>query len=124
MRTRRREFKFRAWDSDSKKMWIPDFIYKNGEPGLKGPGKKQSTLYDCPLMQFTGLRDKNGNEIYEGDIVKNERNETGQIVFNNGAFVSQYLPPHNWDAMEPCDGLLDRQVVIGNIYENPELVKP
>uniref|UniRef100_A0A6M3JWZ1 Putative YopX protein n=1 Tax=viral metagenome TaxID=1070528 RepID=A0A6M3JWZ1_9ZZZZ len=73
--------------------------------------------------QFTGILDSKGVPIYEGDVVENERGEKGKIVFWEGAFISAYLPPYNWDAMEPYDGLLSKQTVIGNIYENPELLE-
>jgi hypothetical protein len=79
---------------------------------------------DCPLMQFTGLKDRTGKEIYEGDIVTADRifgeeslrkertqrqavsqNECGFAPFNS--FTSSF----------------EKAEVIGNIYENPELLK-
>lgn len=70
------------------------------------------------LMQYTGLKDKNGKEIYEGDIMTTKWNKTVEMI---------------WDAKESCftlktpDNLvisdLDEMEIIGNIYENPELIK-
>ena len=63
------------------------------------------------LMQFTGLKDKNGKEIYEGDIVRQDYdNALCEVKFISGCFS-----PFKHDG---------QFVVIGNIYENPELLKP
>ena len=73
------------------------------------------------VMQFTGLLDKNGKEIYEGDIVKSEhwKPTTYQIAFGRGAF---YLAMP--DLHEAADvKYAEKFEVIGNIYENPELLK-
>ncbi len=75
------------------------------------------------VMQWTGVLDIDGNEIYEGDIVRNEYGEIGIITFQNGAFVSVYIKPYDWDEMQPYDGILNNQLIIGNIYENPEIIK-
>lgn len=71
------------------------------------------------LMQYTGLKDKDGVEIFEGDIVYDiETDSYGKIIFEEGKFV------HEWqniseDLCENHDGL----EIIGNIYENPELLE-
>lgn len=117
-----RDLKFRAWDKSRKEMvqWAQvlhdpdDWLYELLSEPLLGD----------VLMQFTGTLDTKGTPIYEGDIVKNERGEIGIIKFNCGRFVSEYVPPYNWDDMEPCDGLLEKQAVLGNIYENPHLLTP
>jgi uncharacterized phage protein (TIGR01671 family) len=73
--------------------------------------------------QFTGLRDKNGKEIFESDIVKTDDKIIGYIVFQNGAFHWTDGAGH-WD-MEKCTEKTIKKClwaeVIGNIYENPEL---
>ncbi len=101
-----REIKFRAWDEDTKKMFIPDKIDGDGE----GKIYDSYGCYDMPLMQFTGLKDKNGKgkEAYVDDIA---RDEHGQV------FVIEWDYP-----------LLARLQeiwfeVIGNIHSDPELLE-
>ena len=77
------------------------------------------------LMQFTGLKDKNGKEIYEGDIVKN-KSELYKVKFACGAFGVINIE-NDMDASPFCSGgkwekWLKEIEVIGNIYENPELL--
>jgi uncharacterized phage protein (TIGR01671 family) len=80
------------------------------------------------VMQFTGLHDKNGKEIYEGDILRIEhpykdREYIGEVVYEyymfmvNGFYFTHYDNPS--DAFEEMKYV----EVIGNIYENPELLK-
>lgn len=119
-----REIKFRAWDKKGKEMFrvaMISFLDK-GEMILTGRGGSTDNKTTI-LMQFTGLHDKNNKEIWEGDIVKTINNEIGKVVFSIGGFWSEYLWPHNWDPMYPAELINEKCEVIGNIYENPELLK-
>ena len=117
-----REIKFRAWDKNKKQMCTVDLICfqdllnreTNYIEGNRPDGTGMVLDGDFELMQFTGLTDKNGKEIYEGDIVKS--NPDGQfdreceVEWVSGGFILTI------DA-EPVVWKLNRDVeVIGNKY--------
>jgi uncharacterized phage protein (TIGR01671 family) len=134
-----REIKFRAWDKEKKVLmpvklmdWSEWWVSCN-PIGINGPltyGERNSFKNEKTdrhiLMQFTGLKDKNGREIYEGDFVKGHwwdrgksHRHIGIVQYGMASFsvvgVKQYLGMS--DLLNPT------YEVIGNIYENPELLE-
>jgi len=101
-----RELKFRYWDVRDKRM-----EYSGDLVGFW----VHAMSADRPVMQYTGLKDKNGKEIYEDDILIDHLGQHLQVIFEAGCFL---------------DGLLlneiylssDTSEIIGNIHENPELL--
>lgn len=140
-----REIKFRAWDKDYKYMnhkvmvgnvWDEDNYHahmiwveseKVGyecEPGWKHFDENSN----IGIMQYTGLKDKNGADIYEGDILSTDLDRPYLIVeFRNGAFMFQCHDKGKdyYDFMATTgenSNFTKYHEVIGNIYENPELL--
>ena len=126
-----RTIKFRAWDKNSKTM-----LYVGENPlWADTTGKLIDSFEDEDLMQFTGLLEKNGKEIYEGDIVKDLDNNLISVIEWEKAGYMQRIRI----AYETLDGKDYRKhdyenaitglaygrglEVISNIYENPELIK-
>lgn len=119
-----REIKFRAWDKKGKDWvqwgWFVD-PYGKVWQGPDEHGVSDEITKSVFLMQYTGLKDKNGKEIYEGDIVKH-RNGIKTVNYDSDSYSFQMdLSPHVLDQeciMDPED-----IEIIGNICENPELLK-
>ena len=133
-----REIKFRAWDKDNEKMvYIPgvkrteDWLSPEINELIKHCQEEENYI----LMQYTGLKDKNGKEIYEGDILDfqnaNMKKPTllGYVKYHveRACYtVGVYFDAYGLPLCDECDnGICDAKnlKVIGNIYENPELLE-
>jgi hypothetical protein len=89
-------------------------------PGAYGTGSDPEADDAYILMQFTGLHDKNGKEIYEGDILKANHTDLLTVVFENGSFC--FVNNSNSGSDRLHQNRTEKLFVIGNIYENPELI--
>ena len=81
-------------------------------------------IYDHTVAQFTGVYDKNGKEIYEGDILDFGNKNYVPVVFDNGCF-NVFDEPLGWDFNSeeiPVKTNFNYCEIVGNIYENPELL--
>lgn len=125
-----RQIKFRAWDSKAKRFIAAKELLLGAWPSQDSDNTdfflETETDEGFPqtgfiLLQFTGLLDKNGKEIYEGDIVKND-----------GEF--RYQLEVRWETIEDGESGFGLGIgwnvhpeeeleIIGNIYENPDLIK-
>ncbi|HTI94718.1 MAG TPA: YopX family protein [Puia sp.] len=141
-----REIKFRAWDTYNERM-VPDphRFQQNTDQPSEDPRFNASWQFTedwrdeedgiwrpCHIMQFTGLKDKNGKEIYEEDIIeyshrtliREEENfettiQRSVVIFRNGWFQAEDND-FGWEG----EGLihLEESAVVGNRFENPELL--
>lgn len=125
-----REFRFRAWHNETEQMLFVGDSFGTNHPLDCVNYARQGQ--DVVLMQYVGLKDKNGKEIYEGDIVRfldgectstesgmdcDEFENVGEIVWEG----------YHWDVtnrngIDTEEAFSDEFEVIGNIYENPELI--
>ena len=118
-----REIKFRVWDKLTKKFDINPHIVIGLNGYVSNLQNGAGGLEDYELMQYTGLHDKNGKEIYEGDIVKCLPGVEffREVVFSDGGY---HLI--NGDNMAfPIEVVFTSHpdtAVVGNIHENPELL--
>jgi uncharacterized phage protein (TIGR01671 family) len=138
--------KFRAWIKDYQVMRSVEFlafnekgvaeIFTNPEDGEPEDFRHTHSPEQAILMQSTGLKDCNGEEIYEGDVLfcgerhKGDKSYKGEVVFwqfderGNSIYTTTEKMvvnsfPHNLKMLEEAD----RLQILGNIYENPELLE-
>lgn len=123
-----REIRFRVWTG--KEMIVVDEIHpisfeEKGRWFLFDQGNNFVSNYITGhLMQYTGLMDKMGKRIYEGDIVKHKE-VIFQIIWSeeDASFLLSKGPIENQDVMAWLGECAENSLIIGNIYENPELLK-
>ena len=110
-----REIRFRAWSHNSFIYFSKPEDFKWFFGGFDGP---ERTLTDCKLNQYTGLKDKNGKEIYEGDILQDEPlYRKREVIFHQRLGYCLRYSESN-DLPYECENY----EIVGNIYENPELI--
>ena len=124
-----REIKFRAWHKEEKiigEVLGIDILHKEIFFSNEDVDCYEHTDFkDIELMQYTGLKDKNNKEVYEGDIVKLRANHgIGVIKYYDewGAFVVEYIKPRPLTVLGMNYYKEDIEI-LGNIYRNPELIK-
>lgn len=140
-----REIKFRAWHETDKCWYNPRFIEMNllGQAMLRGAEGLFEIIPASAVEQYTGLKDKNGKEIYEGDIVKAKIDglwQTGahtvsegkatwnlEVIYNDIRYMDVFHILGSKNQPNRIYYLFDESIsdieVIGNIHENPELLE-
>ena len=124
-----REIKFRAWSVDGEVMLYSDFngygFYTKEDPEHIAEQTETIFMYhahtgekDFVLMQYTGLKDKNGVEIYEGDIFEATSRFSIPDELELGVVGFSEISGYQWEQWD-----LDDLEVIGNIYDSPEILE-
>lgn len=119
-----REIKFRAWDKENKKMMkVSSLSLENKEIAVRENGTYHFfRMQNLELMQYTGIKDKNDKEIYEGDIVVLNNIENDNMCIVRYEHSSYRL--EGWSLREDLSNVEDRFLeVVGNIYENKNLLE-
>lgn len=134
-----RDIKFRAWDKENERMYTAIDLFHDDKGGielircgyLKNPywGKRSKTPDQVELMQYTGHKDRDGVEIYEGDIIRKlvhgKSEGCYEVVYAYCEYVglSKELDEYGPYRTKLCGWDCVDFEVIGNIYENPELLE-
>jgi uncharacterized phage protein (TIGR01671 family) len=122
----KREIKFRAWDGIRKEMFYPYCLeHINGILTAKRYVTDENADVLTVLMQFTGLHDKSGKEIYEGDIIRCNNTQIGEVLWEEHDACFNVNGYYDSSDDYPTMAFIEGQPfeVIGNIFENPELLK-
>jgi uncharacterized phage protein (TIGR01671 family) len=117
-----REIRFRAWDKHNKRfvnqldLINPEVMtIRITEQGFRFLNENESwNMFE----QYTGLKDKNDKEVYEGDIISDSGKILGEVIFDGGSFCIYDLNTRKPELLESYD---HEPEIIGNIHENPEL---
>ena len=120
-----REIKFRAWNFKKKEMFPVDLIAFNFDGSINFARSVLDELHavehtptTCKILQYTGLKDVNGKEIYEGDIVQWDEHIAGS-TFQMTDVIESLRTAYEFEESEETETWR----VIGNIFKNPKLLK-
>lgn len=119
-----REIKFRFFDKESKQLsrgYTLDELKQIFSGATRNTGVEAWFGFNWPTLiksQFTGLKDKNGKEIFEGDILEKYPKVRGKVIFDEDVGCFKVI----WEELS-WDYVSGDKEVIGNIYENPELLE-
>lgn len=123
-----RKMKFKAWHKKRRVMYHNVCFDSYGYPRqVRGPEIDTLDFVkrdDCDLLQFTGLRDKNDEEIYEGDIIKYDYDQRHSPKITSVEFIESPIEVEGGFGGVWTGYCLDPEIceIIGNVYENPELI--
>jgi uncharacterized phage protein (TIGR01671 family) len=136
-----RQIKFRAWDKGKRRMSLQPFtiqeVFYNGGDTYAEELNEINDRDDLILMQYTGLKDKNGKEIYEGDIVSlngvigygQPIKENHAVICDNGSpkinngYEYVFLEEFVFVGNSKHEEFHNDTEIIGNVWENPELIE-
>ena len=111
------EWVYGSYISRKQKHYLYDLMFDN-------KNRKKAVMRKS-IGQYTGLKDRNGKEIYEGDILAAPHTYNIEIIYKNGGFLMEFFD----DIGEKCEYHLNKELIeqddleiIGNKYENPELL--
>ena len=114
-----RDIKFRGYNEINKKILNWNELLDTNLKNIFTMQKKDTGII---LMQYTGLHDKNGKEIYEGDIVRKFNGIIGKVIYEHSEFIIDVTNNKKLDygRLDLIENFIE---VIGNIYDNPDLLE-
>ena len=119
-----RKIKFRAWDKKNKK-WEDCFLSLDGKPLIDCQGGGLEDLENIILMQYIGRKDQNFKQIYECDILKEDGEIIGVVIYEENSCSFRIQPSLKNKDISFTESFLnhDRLEVAGNVFDNPKLIK-
>ena len=124
-----REIKFKAWLKEERKMVNVETLFIGINRLCFGNSKTEDLFFrdfeEVELMQYTGLKDKNGKEIYENDLISCNKHKNIVVFFEGGCFKVKYLRNSTTTITCTLNSFLEKYKckISRNIYEHPELLE-